>query len=293
MSSTGLAQTIHYDLPTSTGGTAPIQIACTPPSDSVFPIGAKTVSCTATDSKSQSAQCSFSVTLTAPPKLTLTNFIAFGDSMTAGEVVSEGFGGRFRTLMVDNSKSYPTDLSALLLARYTAQTGAIFVENDGSSGEKTADGLQRLPTKIDGGRFQVLLLMEGVNDFPGYQTALGNMQQMIEYAKRRGLRVFVATVPPQNPNPQPLCYPSDLGANAASVDPYNTALRSLASAENATLVDVNADFHGDVTTLIDCDGLHPTPAGYTQIAKSFLAAIQKNLEIPTTATLTSFFRRFP
>jgi lysophospholipase L1-like esterase len=113
------------------------------------------------------------------------------------------------------------------------------------------------------------------------------MRTMIEYAKRRSLQTFVATVPPENPQPSTLCY-ANLGQNAASVNPYNDGLRALAAAENVTLVDVNAAFNGDLT-LIDCDGLHPTPAGYQTIANAFFNAIRRALEIapaPTSAVRT-------
>lgn len=280
-SSTGEALPVRYSAPTSTGGTAPVQITCTPASDSVFPIGSKTVACVATDSKNVTDQCSFSVTITAPPKISQTTFVAFGDSMTAGEIVSEGAVPGIHTLLVDSGKAYPTDLATMLRARYLAQAGAIQVANAGRSGEATADGLNRLPTIIDGGAYRVLLLMEGVNDFPNYQTALINMQSMVRYAKRRSELIYLGTVPPQRPTGN-TCV--NRGGNWAFVEPYNSGLRSIAAAEGVTLVDVYADFHGDTTTLIDCDGLHPTAAGYTVIATSFFTAIKATLEVPVTTT---------
>jgi len=230
------------------------------------------------------------VTLTAPPKLASTTFVAFGDSMTKGEVPSEGT-GRFRTLAVDPVNNYPSVLLKLLQGRYLSQAGAITVANAGSSGEFTYNAVPRLPSVIDGGAYKALLLLEGVNDFPDYQDALANMRTMVQYAKRRSETVFLATVPPENPFPA--CDPNR-GKNWAFVDPYNAGLRSLAASENVTLVDVNADFHGDNTTLIDCDGLHPTVAGYAVIAQSFFTAIQKTLEIPsvTTSTFSALSRRF-
>ena len=279
-SSTGGDILVHFDQPSTSGGTAPVQVSCTPPNDSVFPIGSKNVTCTATDAKSVTAQCSFTVTLTAPPRIASTRFVAFGDSMTAGEVVSEGFGG-IRTLLVDLPKSYPSLLQNLLKNRYVAQAGGIQVANAGKSGEVTSAGLLRLPTQIDGGAYEVLLLMEGVNDFPDYQTALANMRAMVQYGKRRNVRVLVATVPPERPTNN-TC--GDHGKNWAFVDPYNNGLRAIIASEGVTLVDVNGDFHGDTTTLIDCDGLHPTPAGYSTIAQSFFNAIKSTLEVPPPTT---------
>jgi len=284
---------MQYPSATSTGGTPPTQVACTPASGAVFNIGTTKVNCTATDSKAVTASCAFNVTLTVPPKISQTSFVAFGDSMTAGEVVSEssvsiiegGVTSWIRPLVIDVAKSYPTLLQKELQARYTGQAGIISVANAGSKGELAVDGEVRLPSVIDSGRYKVLLLMEGVNDFPNYQSALGAMRTMVEYGKRRGEIVYLATVPPENPNTN-AC--GKRGGNWAYVDPYNSGLRSLASAEGVTLVDVNAAFGGDTTTLIDCDGLHPSPAGYQVIADTFFKSIQSTLEVPPTATPTAF-----
>jgi len=283
---------MQYPASTSTGGTPPTQIVCAPASGDVFNIGTTKVTCNATDSKAVTASCSFNVTLTVPPKVSQTAFVAFGDSMTAGEVVSEsrvsiiegGVQSWVRPLQVDISKAYPTLLQNELRARYTGQAGAISVANAGNPGELAVQGQVRLPSVIDGGRYKVLLLMEGVNDFPNYQSALGAMRTMVEYGKRRGLLVYLATLPPENPNTN-AC--GKRGGNWAYVDPYNTGLRDLANAEGISLVDVYAAFGGDTTTLIDCDGLHPTPAGYQVIADTFFKSIQATLEVPSsTATPT-------
>jgi lysophospholipase L1-like esterase len=279
---------VSFTPPTTTGGTPPVQISCTPASGSVFDIGSKSVTCIGTDTKNVSAQCSFTVTLTAPPRLRVTNFVAFGDSMTRGEVVSEGFGGRIRTLMIDDAKAYPTILTSLLVGRYTAQAGQIFVGNSGVKAETAVDGASRLRGVIPGA-YDVLLLMEGVNDFPNYQAALTAIQNMVRYAKANNVRVYLATEPPENPFA--VTCPPNHAANWAFVDPYNAGLRLIAAAENVALVDVNAAFHGDTTTLIDCDGLHPTPQGYIVIANAFFDAIKSTLEIPSTATPTNTILR--
>ena len=50
----------------------PITTNCVPPSGSVFPIGTNTVNCCATDSCGQSNCCSFTVTVSPPPPLSIT-----------------------------------------------------------------------------------------------------------------------------------------------------------------------------------------------------------------------------
>ena len=284
-STTGQPIPISYPPATATGGTPPTQVVCSPATGSVFAPGTTPVQCVATDSKNVGASCAFTVTVTLPPRLAATKFVAFGDSMTAGQVISEGAGLIIRTLQLDDAKAYPTLLLSMLQGRYTGQAGGLVMFKAGVPGETTAGGVGRLPTIIDGGTYDVLLLMEGANDFPNYQAALGNMRTMIEYAKRRNLRVYVATVPPENPTPDPLCY-ANLGGNFASVDPYNSSLRALIGSEGVTLVDVGAAFNGDLS-LVDCDGLHPTPAGYQLIASTFFKAIEATLELPATPTATS------
>lgn len=297
-STTSQAIPVQYPNATAAGGTPPTQVVCAPASGDIFNVGTTSVACTATDSKAVTAACSFKVTLTVPPKISETTYVAFGDSLTAGEVRSETStmmateaGMRpVRPLVVDQSKSYPTLLLNELKARYTGQAGALVVANAGKSGETAVNGVSRLPTIIDGGAYKVLLLMEGANDFPNYQSALGAMRSMVQYGKRRSMRVYVATLPPQNPFP--VGCPDKLGGNWAFVSPYNDGLHDIANSEGVPLVDVHAAFGGDVTTLIDCDGLHPTPAGYQVIADTFFKSLKQTLEVPTTPTPTATSRTF-
>jgi lysophospholipase L1-like esterase len=283
-SNTGSPIQVLYPSVTSSGGTPPTQISCSSANGSVFNTGVTRVGCTATDAKNVTASCSFNITVTIPPKIDATTFVAFGDSMTKGEVRSEGNSAGIHTLKIDPLRAYPTLLLKPLKDRYTSQVDAIVVDNAGVSRERAVDGVNRLSSIIDGGAYRVLLLMEGVNDFPDFQTALTAMGWMVDYAsRRRGLRVYLATVPPQNPSP--VGCPDKLGVNSAAVAPYNEGLHKLAT-NGIELVDVYAAFHGDVTTLIDCDGLHPTPTGYQVIADTFFQKIRETMEAPSQ-TLTS------
>src|SRR5258705_7346678 len=191
---------IRYSATTATGGTPPVRITCAPPSDSMFPLGQTTVTCSGVDSRNVAAACSFAVTVNAPPRLVsgATSFVAFGDSITAGEITVQGEGGA-RTLAVRDDLSYPTDLRVSLTGRYTAQS--IFVVNAGVKGELTSQGLVRMPGVL-AGQYQVMLLMEGANDIAdgpsrSVDAALSNMRSMVRLAKARGLRVILGTLPPQ------------------------------------------------------------------------------------------------
>ena len=281
----GDATVAVYGQATATSGAPPVTVACTPESGGSFPLGMSMVTCKATDARQRTTSCMFPVTVTAPPRLAVTRFVAFGDSMTAGEIPSLGLNVFTGTFAVDPGSAYPRRLEVSLISRYTAQMPT--VRNQGLTGEQTADGRRRLTGVIAGGAYDVLTLMEGANDLIEADQrkigpAIANMQFMVRDAKSRGMKVFVATLPPQDPL---ACCPRR-GSGAALVGPYNDGLRSMVSAEGVTLVDVNSAFNGDTKTLIDFDGLHPTAAGYQKIADTFLKSISETLETPAATTTT-------
>ncbi|HEY1913888.1 MAG TPA: hypothetical protein VGG73_23380, partial [Vicinamibacterales bacterium] len=63
------------------------------------------------------------MTVTKGPTLAFTRFFAFGDSITAGEVPSEGLAAvqKLQPRLIDFFLSYPTDLGRDLAIRYQAQ----------------------------------------------------------------------------------------------------------------------------------------------------------------------------
>lgn len=298
VSATGGAATVVYTLPTVSGGVPPlVGPTCTPPTGSTFPPGINTVACTVTDSQAHSDLCTFTVTVTIPPRLAVTRFLAFGDSITWGEdgqyAASNGFRARSIHPAVQLvGETYPDDLRADLVARYTLQSPTVY--NDGNPGENALGAVNSGETRfamIGAGSYDVALLMEGANDLGNvaagtvtYADVAGAMGQMIDHARAVGMRPFLATIPPENPNS--LCVPSCRGGEAAIVPTYNAQLRSLATTKGVPLVDVEAAFNGDLT-LIGPDGLHPTAAGYKVIADTFFAAIEKNLEVGAATTTSA------
>ncbi len=281
-SPTGQPTPVTFDAPSASGGTPPIQVACTPASGVTFPMGSTTITCTATDAKQLTGTCSFTVTLVAPPRINVTRFLAFGDSMTAGEITNPTATG-IHKLVVVPEKSYPTDLRNDLTARYTSQTSAILVDNQGLPGELVRDATTRtrLAQRLAVATYDVVLLMEGANDIASKDTltiapTVDAMRQLVRDVKARGLRVILATLPPQDPT-------RSLGAGAFVVQQYNDALRSMAGAENVAVADVFTAFGGDTTTLIGSDGLHPTAAGYQRVADTFFSVIRTAFEIPSTS----------
>jgi lysophospholipase L1-like esterase len=259
------------------------------------------VTCTATDAKQRAASCSFPVTVKAPVQQTisLTKFLAFGDSITWGEdgrnSTSDPTVVRIRPqLLVDTP--YPTALYGDLVAAYPTQASAISVANQGCKGELAggttspcdpAGTLDRFTTLVSTGTYQAVLLLEGANDLGDLtsETAgLNGLRLMVEAAKARNVRPYLSTLLPENPNA--VGPPLGRGGNADRVPGFNAQIAALAQLENITLVDANAGFS---LSLIAPDGLHPTQAGYFQLAQIFFNSLKATLQ--QTATTTSLTMR--
>ena len=126
-SPSGQAIAVTYTSPTVMGGAPPLTSGCFPASGTLFPVGATSLLCTATDSKQRTDSCRFTVTVTQPPppspRISATRFLAFGDSITEG---------LFPFLVNPNPPgSYPAVLQTLLRTRYTAQADSIVVLDEG------------------------------------------------------------------------------------------------------------------------------------------------------------------
>ncbi len=273
VSKDGTQATASFDAPVVTGGALPVTTACTPESGSTFPIGASDVSCTATDAQQRAASCTFTVTVTPPPQIGATRFLAFGDSITWG-TRSSCTGENTQV-----AAPYPAALRALLTDRYTLQS--FTVTNDGLPGERATDpsALARLGLSLEGRKPEVLLLQEGINDL---QKAFNPVTQdqiidalrlMVKEGRKRGAKlVFIGTLLPERPG-------SCRAFAPAEIAPLNEKIRSMAAAEGAVLVDLYAAFDGQIETLLGPDGLHPSDAGYAKIAGVFFDSIRQQLEI--------------
>ncbi len=274
--------TVAFETPSASNGQSPVTVACTPASGTTFPIGSTTVTCTATDGLNRTASCTFDVAVRKLPQLSRTRFLAFGDSITAGEVsfpVAGVNGGLASTKQVIvHASSYPTVLAKQLQARYPAQVDDIVVANYGLSGEKAALARTRFIEALNTVRPTAVLLMEGSNDIARGEDgaasgAASEIRNMAAEARLRGMRVFIATVPPGRPGGEKTIAPFLL------LD-YAGRMRAIASSEGAVLVDIYQALLVDVTTYIGVDGLHPNERGYARIAETFFDAIRATLEVP-------------
>ena len=282
----GSPVSVAYGTATVVGGKAPITTMCTPPSGSEFPVGSTAVTCTAVDALQRTDSCVFGVTVAGPPRISLTRFVAFGDSITWGE---DGNAASSSTVRLSPyvrlvGSDYPYVLQEQYLkARYTLQASLLTVENRGLPGEPAGDPatLSRFTRDVLNGRYQALLLLEGANDlysewFNGpsvEQPAINNLRTMIGSAKQAGIRPYLATLTPVN----------DAGWRGRYVAPFilgfNDRLRTLAASEGVTLVDLYQGFGGDLT-LLSSDGFHPNAGGFQRMAQLFFDALKATLEGP-------------
>jgi lysophospholipase L1-like esterase len=222
---------------------------------------------------------------TKPATLSKTKFLAFGDSLTAGEVTvpvgvisdTQGlvsFGpGNYRMLIVPTA-AYPTQLLSMLHSRFSTQSATLAVTNGGVAGEYSFQGMARFPGAMTATNPEVVLLLHGVNDLPFGNTDLpaGSLHNMTEEAKRRGALVFLATLMPTRPGGRN-------SPNVALVEELNAKIKAIAALEGAVLVNLYDALLPEANTIIGTDGLHPTEVGYKRMADVFLAAVQANLEV--------------
>jgi lysophospholipase L1-like esterase len=280
VNATGVA--VNFDTPPVTAGEGTVNVSCSPRSGEVFPIGTTSVTCTATDSLNRSGTCSFSVTVSKLATLSRTRYLAFGDSITAGEItfpigsLSRGAGAITKQVVVPGA-DYPSVLQRTLQGRYSSQSSTISVTNSGLGGEKAVNARNRFFAALNTVQPEVVLLWHGHNDIPGgndgaASSAASEMRIMASEARLRGMRVFIATMLPPRPN-------GNRTIAQLFIDDYNQRMRFLAASEGAVLVDVYAALLPEVTRYIGVDGLHPTEAGYVKIADIFFQAIQANFEV--------------
>ncbi len=304
----GQSAVATYASATVTGGTAPVTLGCIPQSGSTFPVGSSPVVCTATDAVARTAGCTFQVSVLPPvPRLTVRTILAFGDSITEGEVPEPGEFPPPRPSYVQLHNAYPAALRTLLASRYTTQTvglvnaltvfsnnstdcrvnpvappADVVVVNAGCLGEEAqkSETVARLHDKISAYRPDLLLLLEGTNDLnslqPGQSIANGiqGVQRLIRAARDRGVPVMVGTLLPQIGENQ------THGGAPELVVPFNNQLVSAAMAAGALrVVDLYSGiFPRRAEWISPYDGLHPTASGYAEMARLWLAAIQSQFE---------------
>jgi lysophospholipase L1-like esterase len=273
----GANPTVSFDQPTASKGAPPVTVVCTPASGTEFKSGTTTVTCEAADSRQHKTSCTFSVVVTRIPQLLKTKFMAFGDSLTEGKTSLIARGAVVVPPAIFNtSASYVEQLYPKLVARYQDQ--AITLVAEGKGDEEAGEGKIRLPGALAAFNPDALLLLEGVNDLlhttdatklpSAVDSALNALRTMCVVARGRGVKVYIATLPPLDPA-------KGRSAQAPSVVTLNNLIRAMAPQESATLVDLNTVVP---LSLIGSDGIHPKAEAYPIIADEWMKAIQATLE---------------
>ena len=272
----GRPVTVDFGAPVVSGGQQPVTVGCSLDSGAVFDIGSTPGTCWASDALQQTASCDFQVTVLGPPKLAVTRFLAFGDSITAGVVSSPGGGRR-----LDVHNAYPARLQRGLASSYMTQN--VSVINAGRPGEHASEAVGRFNSELRRHRPEVVLLMEGTNDLygegeDGAERAAAALEQMVAAARAARVDVVLMTIPPQR-------------NRGALVADFNQRIRSLAGHRDAVLADVHRvllDGPCSGLSAIPCigsDGLHPTAQGYELMAQELerVLVARYDVEIVPTA----------
>jgi lysophospholipase L1-like esterase len=214
------------------------------------------------------------------PKLTITKFMAFGDSLTEGQVSP----APALLMRLVSAQAYPGRLQAMLVERYTDQRPVVI--NQGVGGETAEDGVSRFVRAIRNDNPEAVLLLEGINDISaspqrGASVALASMDAMMKEARNRRVAVFLATLPPERQS-------TTKAIDTSILNRYNEDLRRLARGEGAVVVDLARDL--DVSA-VGADGVHLTEAGYERMAALFFQAIVATKEAPPGAAAVTTLTR--
>lgn len=184
-------------------------------------------------------------------------YMAFGDSITKEDGVAL-------------SLLYPQFLQSLLIAHFAGAE----VNNRGSDGTDTFEGVERIGRGLDARRPAYTLILYGTNDWhkPVCQDAppchiVDNLRKMVQEVKAAESLPFLGTLPPVNPDLNPA------GRNDW-IRTVNDAIRAMAREQGAVVVDVHAAFmRQPALPPLFNDHVHPSEAGRRVVAEAFFEAI--------------------
>ena len=194
------------------------------------------------------------------------HYMAYGDSLTS-------------------DLGYPETL----VDRLSAYFGAGLVNNEGTPGTRTDDGVREINKTEAALRPAYTLILYGTNDWNKCKPiqvpciTIDNLRYMVNGAKGAGSQVFLATLPPVNVG-YSLSAPGDRDEWVRQID---VLIRQMAQQEGVVLVDLETAFRADPDqrSLFE-DHIHPSPKGVGIMVDTFFNAITKR---NTTATSRSPF----
>ncbi|MCD4652935.1 SGNH/GDSL hydrolase family protein, partial [bacterium] len=184
-------------------------------------------------------------------------FAGYGDSITAGECVENGYFD-----ILDN----------MLTSVWGKKTSWA---NIAVPGMKSSWGEDNIASRLKGSCPQFVLIMFGTNDSvdagncnPQFECDVaGHLAEMATIARNRGTIPIIATIIPVNPDGRQAIAQGD-------VDDNNLTIIAMCAQMNIQLVDLNAMFwaHGNIPELF-CDWGHPNEAGYQIMASGYFDGI--------------------
>jgi lysophospholipase L1-like esterase len=191
-------------------------------------------------------------------------YLAFGDSITAGEGSSDDEG-------------YVDDLAQQLKTFW----GKADIPNRGEPGTRSNAGRSRLPGVLAQTRPAYALILYGTNDwnepecrnaFPCY--TIDSLRSMIQDTRSAGAFPIVGTIPPVNPQF------TDRNPTERNdwVRRMNELIRPMAASERAPVAEIHGDFLKQPSLpALFYDFLHPNDQGYHLITQAFFRAITQPL----------------
>jgi lysophospholipase L1-like esterase len=203
--------------------------------------------------------------------LKVTNFLAFGDSLT------DGFTSLSAPtyLLIPAFLSFPTSLDDQLESAYPGQN--FTVRNEGKGGAHCASSSERSRlSSLLSSKPGALLLMHCANDLDTGESSneigesISGLSRLIDIAKGRNVPVLLASLPGQDKD-------GFREKGYEIVDDFAGAVRSLASSKGVTYVNVYGAIPNN-SSLIGDDGLHLSSSGYRRVAQTFFNAIVSKFE---------------
>jgi acyl-CoA thioesterase-1 len=191
---------------------------------------------------------------------TPNTYLAFGDSITAGEGAREG-------------KAFPKRLETLLRARLRAAR----VLDDGVSGLTTDRGMRRLRDSLARARPAFTLILLGTNDWDesedqGEQAVMTaeHVRTMVRRVRAAGSLPVVLSLIPPNVGFDARVPP----ARDAFVRRANELLTAVSKEENVLFVDLEGPYRAEAEQRhLFKDHLHPNDAGHALIAETVFRAL--------------------
>jgi lysophospholipase L1-like esterase len=203
-------------------------------------------------------------------------YMAFGDSLTAGDGSSDGNGYRNR-----------------LREKLSNHFGLSYVINEGVFGSQSDTGARRLGPLLDRNLPAYTLILYGVNDWndrfcrdsPPCFT-IESLRSMIREARSINSLPVLSTLPPANEGINERVPPE----RNIWVRATNERIKALGREERVPVADPYRFFAARTPlSSLFVDHVHPTDEGYEMIAQAFFEAISQPLATGSSAGVT--FRR--